>query len=255
MLVERAAHRALQGHVRSYYGFAEETIGPVRRREGPGASVVVVISFEHDWLMGQALAPERPLERFTSFVAGMHDAAVLTEHRGQSEGMQINIAPPAAAALFGISMHELARRIVPLEDVFPGDHLVERLAEAGDWESRFDLLEATLGARLADAPPLHDDAARAWLRLAETHGTLRVEALCEELGWSRKRLAARFRELVGLPPKTVARLLRLDRAIELASSGVAWAEVAHACGYFDQSHLVNEFRQITGVSPTGYLTS
>jgi AraC-like DNA-binding protein len=80
-----------------------------------------------------------------------------------------------------------------------------------------------------------------------------VETLCEELGWSRRRLAARFREAVGLPPKTVARLLRLDRAIELAGSGMAWAEVAYACGYFDQSHLVNEFRRITGASPTQYL--
>lgn len=255
MLVERGPHPALRDHVRSYYGFAEETAGPLRRREGPGASIVVVISFEHEWLMGQALAPERPFERFTSFVAGMHDAAVLTEHGGRSEGMQINIAPPAAAALFGVSMHELARRIVPLEDVFPGDHLVERLAEARDWETRFDLLEATLGSRLADALPLPDDAAWAWRRLAETHGTLRVEALCDELGWSRKRLAARFRDVVGLPPKTVARLLRLERAIELASSGVGWAEVAYACGYFDQSHLANEFRQITGTSPTQYLAA
>jgi AraC-like DNA-binding protein len=252
VLVERHAHPALREHVRSYYGFTEETPGPLRRREGPGASVVVVISFEHEWLMGRALEPERPFERFTSFVAGVHDAAVLTEHGGRSEGIQLNLAPPAAAALFGLSMHELARRIVPLEDVFLGDHLVERLAEAGDWETRLDLLEAALAARLIEHTPPSDGAAWAWRRLAETHGQIRVETLCDELGWSRRRLAARFREVVGLPPKTVARLLRLDRAIELAGSGMAWAEVAYACGYFDQSHLVNEFRRITGASPTQY---
>ena len=134
-----------------------------------------------------------------------------------------------------------------------GDPLVERLAEAGDWKTRFDLLEAALGARVADGRPFSDGAAWAWQRLAETHGRLRVEALCEELGWSRKRLAARFRDEVGLPPKTVARLLRLERAIELARLGAAWAEVAYACGYYDQSHLANEFRRITGASPTQYL--
>ena len=114
------------------------------------------------------------------------------------------------------------------------------------------MLEAALGARVADGRPFSDGAA-AWQRLAETHGRLRVEALCEELGWSRKRLAARFRDEVGLPPKTVARLLRLERAIELAGLGAAWAEVAYACGYYDQSHLANEFRRITGASPTQYL--
>jgi AraC-like DNA-binding protein len=253
MLVERGPHPALRGHVRSYYGFAEETAGPLRRREGPGSSVVIVISFEHEWRIGQALAPERPFERFTSFVAGMHDAAVLTEHLGRSEGIQVNLSPPAAAVLLRIPMHELARRIVPFEDVLPGG-LVERLADSPDWNTRFDLLETALAERLAsDARP--DGAAWAWRRLAETHGQIRVETLCDELGWSRRRLGARFREEVGLPPKTVARLLRLDRAIELAGSGMAWAEVAYNCGYFDQSHLVNEFRRTTGASPTQYLAA
>jgi AraC-like DNA-binding protein len=255
MLVQRRPHPALRGHIRTYYGFAEETPEPLRRREGPGSSAVIVLSFEHEWLVGQALAPERPFERFTSFVAGMHDAAVLTEHGGRSEGIQVNIEPPAAAALLGIPMHELARQIVPLEDVFPSDHLIERVAEARDWDTRFELLEAALAARLADGAPLSDGAAWAWQRLAETHGRLRVEALCQELGWSRKRLSARFREVVGLPPKTVARLLRLERAIELASSGLKWAEIAYVCGYYDQSHLVNEFRQITGASPTEYVAA
>jgi AraC-like DNA-binding protein len=255
MLVQRRPHAALRHHIGSYYGFAEETPGPLRRREGPGSSAVLVLSFEHEWLMGQALAPERPFERFTSFVAGMHDAAVLTEHSGRSEGIQVNIAPPAATALLRIPMHELARRIVPFEDVFASDHLVERVAEAGDWETRCDLLEGALAARLADGAPRSDGVAWAWHRLAETHGRLRIEALCQELGWSRKRLSARFREVVGLPPKTVARLLRLERAIELAGSGLEWAEVAYACGYYDQSHLVNEFRQITGASPTEYLAA
>jgi len=253
MLVERGPHPALRGQVRSYYGFAEETVGPLRRREGPGSSVVIVISFEHEWRMGQALAPERPFERFTSFVAGMHDAALLTEHLGRSEGIQVNLSPPAAAVLLGIPMHELARRIVPFEDVLPVE-LVERLADAPDWNARFDLLERALAERLAGGPR-PDGALWAWERLAETHGQIRVETLCEELGWSRRRLAARFHDVVGLPPKTVARLLRLDRAIELAGSGMAWPEVAYACGYFDQSHLVNEFRRITGASPTQYLAA
>jgi AraC-like DNA-binding protein len=225
----------------------------VRRREGPGSSVVLVISFEHEWLMGQALAPERPFERFRSFVAGMHDAAVLTEHPGRSEGIQVNLSPPAAAVLLGVPMHELARRIVRYEDVLPGE-LVERLAGAPDWDARFDLLESALARRLADGPR-PDGAMWAWQRLAETHGRVRVETLCRELGWSRRRLAARFRDEVGLSPKTVARLLRHERATELAAAGVEWAQIAYACGYYDQSHLVNEFRQITGASPTQYLAA
>jgi len=253
MLVERGPHPALRRYVRSYYGFTEETAGPLRRREGPGSSVVIVISFEHEWRTGQALAPEQPFERFTSFVAGMHDASVLTEHSGRSEGIQVNLSPPAAAVVLGIPMHELARRIVPFEDVLPKE-LVERLSDSPNWNTRFDLLETALAKRLGDGPR-SDGAAWAWDRLAETHGSVRVETLCRELGWSRRRLAARFRDEVGLAPKTAARLLRLERAAGLAAAGVDWVQVAYACGYYDQSHLVNEFRQITGATPTQFLAA
>jgi len=255
MIIRHDAHPALRDHVRSYYGFSEQTDGPVRRREGPGASVVVVISFEHDWLMGSALAPEQPFRRFTSFVGGLHDSAVLSEHGGRSEGMQVNLAPPAAAALFGAPMYELASTLVPFEDVFGEHELVERLAEAPSWDARFVLLEAELAARLADARPASAGVTWAWRRLVETRGGVRVASLCEELGWSRKRLSARFRDEVGLAPKTVARLLRIEHATELAEVGVPWAEIAFACGYYDQSHLVNEFREITGATPTQFLAA
>lgn len=255
MPLSRQPHPALRDHIRSYYGFSEQTPGPLRRREGPGSSVVVVLSFEHDWMLGEALAPERPFKRFTSFVAGMHDAAVLTEHRGRAEGMQVNIAPPAAAMLLGVPMHELACRTVPFEALFGSDELVERVAGAPSWDARFELIEAEFAKRLVEAAPRSPGVAWAWRRLAQTHGRIRVETLCQELGWSRKRLVARFREDVGLAPKTVARLLRLEHAIELASEGQAWAEVAYASGYYDQAHLVNEFRAITGATPNEYVAA
>jgi AraC-like DNA-binding protein len=253
--VQRLPHPALQGDIDSYYGFTEKTAAPLRRREGPGSSVVVVISFEHEWRMGDALRPECPFGRFTSFVAGLHDAAVLSEHQGEAHGMQINLSPPAAARLFRLDMHELARQIVPFEDVLEGQ-LIGRLAEATSWDARFELLEHELGKRLVEAPPREPAVEWAWARLRETRGRVRIETLCGELGWSRKRLASHFRREVGLPAKTAARLIRLERAMKLGGAGAAgWAEIAHACGYYDQSHLVNEFREITGVTPTDYLAA
>jgi AraC-like DNA-binding protein len=95
----------------------------------------------------------------------------------------------------------------------------------------------------------------AWSRLRESHGRTAVGALAEELGWSRRRLVARFREEIGLPPKAVARLLRFEHALELVDRGAPWAEVAFNAGYYDQSHLINEFRSITGITPVEYVTN
>ena len=74
-VVAREPHPALRGHVRGpYYGFEERTDGVVRRREGPDASVVLVLSFGNEWRIGDTYDAQR-LARFTSFVAGFHSSA------------------------------------------------------------------------------------------------------------------------------------------------------------------------------------
>jgi len=237
--IRRDPAPALRGHVSSYYGFREETGAPLQRREGPGADVVVILTLEHEWLIDGEL--------HTSFVGGLREDQVTTEHPGRSYGMQINLSPLSAHALFGVPMNELAGRCVPFEEL----ELVERLADARDWPARFALVDAWLARRLVDARP-SPEIAWAWRRLRDSHGRVPVGSLANELGWSCKRIAARFREEVGLAPKAAAKLLRLERAVALAGT-MPWAELAVECGYYDQSHLINEFRAVTGRTPETFL--
>ncbi len=243
MLIHRTPARALAGRVASYYGFREQTGTPVRRREGPSVAVVVIVSFEEHWLIDGV--------PHTSFLAGLHEAQVTTEHGGRSLGMQVNLDPLAARALVALPLHELAHRTVALEEVLDEPFLAERLAEACGWDARFELLDATLLRRLADARPSRE-VLWAWRRLRATHGRVAISALVDELGWSRKRIVARFRDEIGLPPKAVAKLLRFERARELAGT-MPWAELAFECGFYDQSHLINEFHAITGRTPETFL--
>jgi AraC-like DNA-binding protein len=215
----------------------------MRRREGPGAHVVLIVSFGEDWLIDG--------ERVQSFAAGLHARQVTTEHAGCSYGMHVNLAPAAAHMLFGVPLDTLAHRVVPLEDVLGVPSLVERLHEAGTWASRFALLDAVLAKGLTDARPPTAGVVWAWRRLVETGGKVPVGALAEELGWSRKRIVARFRAEIGLPPKAVARLLRFESARALAEREARpdWGRIAAECGYYDQSHLINDFRAVSGRTP------
>jgi AraC-like DNA-binding protein len=242
MQIRRDPAAPLAGRVTSYYGFEIATPEPVRQREGPGTDVVVILTFEEHWLIDG--------ERHTSFVAGLHDRQVTTEHPGRSLGMQVNLDPLAARALVGAPLHELAHQSVPLEQIIDAPFLVERLADA-DWHARFALLDETLAPRIADAHA-SPEVAWAWRRLRATHGRVPIGTLAAELGWSRKRIVARFRDEIGLPPKAVARLLRFERARELAGT-MPWGELAFECGFSDQSHLIAEFRRITGRTPETFL--
>ena len=242
MVIRRAPAAPLAGRVTTYYGFEEETPEPVRLREGPGTDVVVILTFEDHWLIDG--------ERHTSFVGGLHDQQVTTEHPGRSLGLQVSLDPLAARAFVGAPLHELAHRTVPLEDVLDSPFLVERLAEA-DWDSRFAILDDLLVPRIAGAQPSRE-VAWAWQRLRATHGRVPIGELAAELRWSRKRIVARFRDEIGLPPKSVARLLRFERARELAGT-MPWGELAFECGFADQPHLIAEFRRITGRTPETFL--
>ncbi|MGH2912275.1 MAG: helix-turn-helix domain-containing protein [Solirubrobacteraceae bacterium] len=154
-------------------------------------------------------------------------------------------------------MYSLAREVVALEDLLgsAGHLLEERLLETPTWETRFELIEAALDAKLEDAEPPPPDVDWAWQRLVGARGRLRVADLATELGCSRKHLAARFREHVGLPPKLVARMLRFRHASDLmgTATGRSLAEVAALCGYYDQAHLDRDFRDFAGTTPTAYL--
>jgi AraC-like DNA-binding protein len=233
----------LRGFVSSYYGFREETGAPVRRREGPGRAVVVIVSFGEQWLIdGEPLG---------SFAAGLRGRQGATRHEGRSFGIHVNVSPPAARRLFGLPLHELAYRQVPLENVLYEPFIGERLHDAEGWEERFRLLDRVLARRLALSPPPSPEVEWAWRRLVESHGAVRIGALAVGLGWSRKRLVAHFRDEVGLPPKTAARVLRFERARELAEQSARpdWTRIALEAGYYDQSHLINDFRAIAGRTP------
>lgn len=82
-------------------------------------------------------------------------------------------------------------------------------------------------------------------------GAFALLGLPMDTGWSRRRLDAPFREEIGVTPKTAARIIRFDRATSLAGTR-PWDGIALECGYYGQSHLVNDFRRVAGVTPTAY---
>jgi AraC-like DNA-binding protein len=189
----------------------------------------------------------------SSYVAGMQTQAVITEQSGAQHGVQVDLTPLGARALLGLPMHHLTDHIVPLSDLLDGS-MIERLAEAASWRRRFDLLDEVISCRLAEAYPVDPTVRWAYGQLARTKGQVRVGELVEETGWSRQRLADRFRDQVGLTPKFAARILRFQHAGRLLGHRPA-SEVAAACGYADQAHLSREVRALAGCTPRGLGTT
>ena len=254
---ERGPHPALRGIVHRYCGFEHRGTGVARRREVAQDQVTIILGF------GPPLSVSGPgfgTSKLASFLAPLCDSYAITEEQGELHGIQVDFSPLGAFMLLGMPMSWLADQIVvPFEDVLgdPGRLLVERLAAGASWERRFELLDEWIGRRIIDAAQPAPDVVRAWSRLRDTGGTVPIGALSAELGCSRRHLAARFQEQVGASPKTAARLLRFQRAVSLLSrdDGSRFAEIAQACGYYDQPHLNRDFRELGGCAPGEFVAS
>lgn len=184
-----------------------------------------------------------------SVVVGLHPDGLRAGGR-VGECLQIRLEPVASAALLGPV--ECSGTVVSLEDVWGPDagRTEDRLRAAASWDERFAIAVDILGRRLGSRPPVDAEVAHAWRRMLAGRGRVRVDRLADEVGWSRKRLSARFRSALGVTPKRAARLVRFDHAAHLLAAGHAASGVAAESGYVDQSHLHREVKAFTGLTPT-----
>jgi AraC-like DNA-binding protein len=253
-MAAREPHPLLANHVLRMTGYIERTARPLRRLEAPFQGIVLILSFDERLRLVDAAGRH---QMHTSFTAGLSDGPTYTEHAGVQHGIQVDLTPPAARALLGLPLRELTNRVVPLEDVLgrTARLLIERLYEEPSWDARFRLLDRELGRRLESARPVSTTVTAAWAKLRDTGGRAEIGALASDLGYSRRRLSARFAEEFGVPPKTFARILRFEHAADRLSrdDGARFAEIAQDCGYYDQAHLNRDFREFAGTSPGSYV--
>jgi AraC-like DNA-binding protein len=151
-------------------------------------------------------------------------------------------------------MSDIANRCVDLGDLMGGaeaDRLSETLQDTEDWPARFDLVDRFLLARMSCNRPMSPDVAWALHSLQASNGARSIGALSRDLSCSRKTLIQRFRAQIGLSPKSVAGILRFAYAVARIRSAdeQSWAELAIACGYYDQAHFNRDFRRYSGRTP------
>jgi AraC-like DNA-binding protein len=255
-MVQGAPDLRLRGHVLSYCSYREETTSFVRRREIPSVRVVLIIN------LGEPIRVLAPgvqagwIEQPEGFVAGLHDTYAVTETGGSQAGVQVDLTPIGAHLLLGLPMDELSRRVVTLEDLFGqgGTLLREAVAEAPGWAERFAVVDQFLLTLLDRARSPVPTVTRALGRLHESGGTVPVGVIAAELGCSRRHLISRFREQVGVTPKLLGRIVRFERVVSLvdARTDMGWAEIAQACGYYDQAHMIRDFNQFAGSPPSEF---
>ncbi|MCX4445026.1 helix-turn-helix domain-containing protein [Streptomyces sp. NBC_01789] len=250
---------ALREYVDSYVGFDLRGFPAGVHRGPPSRALTAVISLSDPLEVAAGVDDGSPVTRFGSVAGGLMCRSVALHHDGRQRGVQVSLTPLGARAIYGMPAAELAHRLVPLDELLGAlaVELVDRLRSATTWAARFTALDELLlraVGRGDHAREVRPEVAEAWRCLVAARGCVQVGAVAAELGWSRRYLTERFLGEVGLPPKTLARVLRFEHAHELAAARdpLPWSDVAAVSGYADQAHLVRDWREFTGRPPTAW---
>jgi AraC-like DNA-binding protein len=164
--------------------------------------------------------------------------------------------PGGVFRLLSAPAKEFRNTQVPLELILGGDGLRHQLIAAATPAAQFLVLEKFLLRRLQRSLSLHR-AVRYAVSAFEHDSFLSVAALLEKIGLSERRFSRIFNEQIGLTPKLFQRVRRFQRTMSSlpASGEVDWAGTATANGFYDQAHLINDFRSFSSVTPSDFFAS
>ena len=219
----------------------------------PGTFVSIVVNLGERWATGRSLPASSFLPRLS--VIGPFTRPQFLRVGRHVLALGAVLPSTLAEEVFGVKAPELVSHIVPLEELWPR-HDVEQLERemtvlpaAHGLVALRDALTRRLASARADT--LERSAARL---LTARRGQLPIDRMAAHYGLSRQRFAGRFHDAAGLPPKLFGRIVRFQGLVHtLLSNDVAhWASLASDAGFYDQAHMINEFRHLAGSPPTTF---
>ncbi|MFY0405694.1 helix-turn-helix domain-containing protein [Solicola sp. PLA-1-18] len=258
--------RALRPFVSAMHGYAASGLTPDVHRGLPGRSLTLVLALVDPLAVAPSGDAWRAGDVQTqwSTLGGLHSEPAYVVQPGRWAGVQLDLHPLGARRLLGLPASALPLDRYDARDLL-GDaevRLHDRLQAATSWDARYAVVTGFLLDRLAttdDRPRVRREVVEAWRWLGARRGAGTVTELSDHLGLGRRRLAQLFGGEVGVTPKTAARLMRFDAARRVVGERVSAGEgldltgVAVAHGYYDHAHLVREFTEFTGLSPTAWV--
>jgi AraC-like DNA-binding protein len=188
-------------------------------------------------------------------VAGPRTRALYKNASGVARAVLLQFKPGWSAPLLGVPSNALTDKIVPLEDLWgrSARDLCLELVAAPSLPEVLERLARALSARTRQTfEPASARLARRAVHLLEGD-EVRVESVAERLGVTARHLRRAFKESVGIGPKEFARSVRLQRAVRRAATSKDWGAIAADAGYYDQAHLIADFHDLVGLTPSAFM--
>jgi AraC-like DNA-binding protein len=231
---------------------------PRKERILPCGAIELVINLHDDHVRIDSTLHSEQARTFSgAVVSGLYSEVFIIDAIQHAQMLGVHFRPGGASDVLGVPSPCFADTHVDLAAIWgeaAARELRQHLCAAATHTARFHCLENALNLRLPSHTRRHPAVSFALQSFTPTGLGLSVGDVTQQIGLSHRRFLTIFTEEVGLPPKLFYRILRFRHVHALArrTGRIDWAQFALDCGYFDQSHLANEFRKLSGLTPREY---
>ncbi len=257
---ERPPHPVLAKHIRCLWMFEaspDDVAAEIQRVVPDGYPEMVL----HYGDYGHEVDTTGALQRQSRFVfAGQISQPLLLQPGAHAGMIGIRLQPAGARTFLGMPMGEMTDVRLDLALIWAkeAESLVDAVCCAADADKRMRIIERFLHRKLLAAPTQGDASVTHGVSLLRSsHGHVSVDSLAMQCGLSSRQLERRFHSEVGIPPRLLASIFRFRRVFDLMEQPESdgWVSAAIGAGYFDQAHMIRDFKRFAGQQPQAFYRS
>jgi len=251
-------HKDLSAFVKCYWVLKiPKQSHPQRQRIVPDGCIEMIFT------------PGEPVKRYLpddsyilqprAMVLGQITEPLYIEPIGRVDVFSVRFYPGGFMPFVTLPLTDMENRDVELEELFGKDgvSLEHNVLGAGTTSERIQHVETFLLDKLKDAKTIHHIVKSTVDAILSSGGRLSVEQVSKEVVASRRQLERRFSSAVGLSPKQLAKIIRLQTALKMLLNGEATSltDLSYENGYYDQAHFIKDFKEFTGLSPKAFYSA
>ncbi len=253
-------HLALRCFVKCYWIWQTDSTHRwgTQERILPDGCTELLFNFGESVQQSHSGARENAVER--SQIAGQLSTAFRFQPSGSINLLGVRFHAHGIFPFLDLPLAEVTDRVVGLSEIWTGlaKELEQRLYEACEDQQRIDRVEdclLTMVKKRDMRPDTHvENAVKC---IAKNDGLITIEELSDRIGIGIRQLERKFALHVGISPKLYARIIRFQKIFKVIErvENYEWPGVLVDCGYYDQPHLIRDFKALSGRTPSDYFKS
>jgi AraC-like DNA-binding protein len=247
-----APHESLSAFVKCYWTLdGPKANNPEKQRIVPDGCMEMI--FHYGDLYKQYVEDGSTILQPPCFVFGQITHALDIEPTGETGIFAIRFHPEGFTPFVTLPVKDLENRAVPLYELFSdeGRRLEKEVLSASTHADRIKTIESFLLNRLISSESIDRVAQTSVELLMQLNGQVSVNELAEDLQIKRRQLERKFSSVIGLSPKQLAKMIRIQATLKMLANKriTSLTAIAYEGHYYDQAHFIKDFKEFTGLSP------